>query len=163
MDFITEPVSISEARELIKKYSLTCPYPSSNNIENNITAQAYNKENDALMLPLRGQHGFISNGKRVMDGFDAINILMWRGYRIRVDHYKDIIGDFDEVILTAKSILIPLELEDQKDKIIELVEGGMLSLYKRTLQPADKDRKYKFKAIRVEFTDKDEMWERHGT
>jgi hypothetical protein len=158
MSFITNPVNINEAKKIIKKYNIVCPYPGDDIIEYNLTSTAYDKTVNALIFPIRWQNSFVSNGVRVMDGFDAINILIWRGCKVRIDSYKNIIGDFDEVVIIAKNIIAPLELKDYKDEMLKIIEKGMITLYKSGLQQAEKDRVVNFKPISVKFINEDDIW-----
>lgn len=99
------------------------------------------------------------------DVIPRVNVLIWRGQKIRVDLYEDLHGDYDknilnEIILVAKRILAPIELQDERVEIKQLAKEGSIARQKATLMSNEKGVKISFKTTKVQFLEEDEIWKR---
>ena len=108
---------------------------------------------------------FFLNGHKVTDVIPRVNVLIWRGQKIRVDLYEDLHGDYDknilnEIILVAKRILAPIELQNERVEIKQLAKEGSIARQKATLMSNEKSVKISFKTTKVQFLEEDEIWKR---
>lgn len=166
MGFVGELIDKNKAIELVKKYSLTSPWPGRNeNIANNMIAWAYDEDNNATCLSVRSHQGLFLNGHKVTDVIPRVNVLIWRDQKIRIDLYEDLRGDYDknilnEIILVAERILAPIELQDERVEIKQLAKEGSIARQKATLMSNEKGVKISFKTTEVQFLEEDEIWKR---
>ncbi len=158
MSFVSRRIKKEEARQLIDKYDLESPGSSNDRfLSSTIIAMSYSKEDDAVCVCVRAQRGFYINGHRTSYCAPQVNTLVWKGYRIRIDLYETIYGDYcsyngkiDEVILIIKRIMLPVALKSDADKIVHLAAEGSLSLYKALLLPKDVNMKCEVEYDNVE-------------
>ena len=164
MGFIGKEIDRDTAKQLIKQYKLTRPWPSSNNfLESSIIALAYSEEDDAICVPVRSQEGLFVNDHRTSSHAPQINTLVWRGYNIRIDLYETFYGDYfngkiDRTVLVLKRILAPFTLEGEAKRISRMAAEGSLALYRSLLLPGDNQRKSSFRGVDVTFVEEDEIW-----
>lgn len=164
MGFVGELIDKNKAVELVREYSLTSPWPGRNeDIAGNMIAWAYDEDSDAICLSVRSHQGLFLNGHKVTDVVPRVNVLIWRGQKIRVDLCEDIRGDYDkntlnEIILVAERILAPIGLQNESTKIKQLVKEGSIVRQKATLMSNEKNIKISFKTTEVQFLEEGEIW-----
>ena len=166
MGFVGELIDKNKAVELVREYNLASPWPGRNeDIADNMIAWAYDKDSDAICLSVRSHQGLFLNGHKVTDVIPRVNVLIWRGQKIRVDLYEDLHGNYDknilnEIILVAERILAPIELQDERVEIKQLAKEGSIARQKATLMSNEKGVKISFITTEVQFLEEDEIWKR---
>lgn len=170
MGFIGRQIEKDEVKELTDKYKLTRPgFDNSHSLEGHMVAMAYSKGDDAICVSVQSQYGVSLNGIPFAGGVPQINVLIWNGYKIRIDLYESFMGltaeefnsghgRFKEFMLIAKRIVAPVELRDKKQKIAQLAEEGSLALHRTMLSPRDSQKNSSFRGVDVTFVKEDEIW-----
>ena len=170
MGFIGRPTDKNKVKELTDKYNLTRPgFDDSHSLDSHMIAMAYSKEDDAICVSVQSQQGISLNGQLLAGGIPRINVLIWKGFNIRIDLHESFMGlnaeefnnghgQIKEFMLVANRIIAPTELKSEKEKIAQLVEEGSLALHQATLLPRDSQKKSGFRGVDITFMDKDEIW-----
>lgn len=170
MSFIGRLIDKDKVKELTDKHKLIRPgFDDSHSLDSHMIAMAYSREDDAICVSVQSQQGISLNGQLLAGGIPRINVLIWKGFNIRIDLYKSFMGlnveefnnghgQIKEFMLVTKRIIAPTELKSEKEKIAQLVEEGSLALHQATLLPRDSRKKSSFRGVDITFTDKDEIW-----
>lgn len=170
MSFIGRLIDKDKVKELTDKYKLIRPgFDDSHSLDSHMVALAYSKKDDAICVSVQSQQGVSLNGQLPAGGIPRINVLIWKGFNIRIDLYESFMGlnveefnngheQIKEFMLIAKRIIAPIELKGEKEKIAQLAEEGSLALHQVTLLPRDSQKKSSFKGIDITFMNKDEIW-----
>ena len=162
MSFISKQISKDEARNLMKKYKISSPWPGRDEtaVANMASASVYNADADALFATIRANFGAAVEGYRNFDGFDAVGVLIWKNTAIRIDYYKNFTDNYTKVFLVTTWILTPKAIEPYEDEAIGLIEDALLAYHRSKLLPADIARgtKYIFEGSKMEFSNEDDIW-----
>ena len=170
MSFISRLIDKDKVKELTDKYKLIRPgFDDNHSLDSHMVAMAYSKEDDAICVSVQSQQGVSLNGQLPAGGIPRINVLIWKGFNIRIDLYESFMGlnveefnnghgQIEKFMLIAKHIIAPIELKSEKEKIAQLAEEGSLALHQVTLLPRDSQKKSIFKGIDITFMNKDEIW-----
>lgn len=162
MSFISKQISKDEARNLMKKYKISSPWPGRDEtaVVNMASASVYNADADALFAIIRANFGAAVEGYRNFDGFDGIGVLIWKDTAIRIDYYKNFTDNHTKIFVMTTWILAPRTMEPYEDEAMRLIEDALLTYHNSNLPPGDIARgtKYMFEGSKMEFSDEEDIW-----